>query len=613
MGSNPTASAISRVAPATTPAAKEFLCGWCYIFTICLREEGESVQIESICVQKFRSIDFAELTFPHVLALVGANNAGKSHVLRALNAFFNYEQEKESFQNESHLYSKHSRPRITISFNQIRPEDEINSEYINNGRLTIRFTYRWDRKKPQYEFLGPVKRAMDADEFKRLMKHFAFIYVPIIRDYETAFQSKRGIAYKLLRQIFDQQTANRNNFLSAERQLVKKVEKTVYGQAISRIKRFYPFYTEHDFILKTQPVDIIDLILQNVSLNLLESSQENGIDNCGSGIQSAVFFAISIALCMINGTHYLVGIEEPELNMHPQAQRQLIEALKDEQRYPNTQFILTSHSTVMIDRLGHESVALCRKNKGEKRDIITSISQVSGNFLTKYGLDEERYYSFFDFKNSDFFFSNYIVITESPNDCKVIQHLLKLSGIDPEKYGVSLIPADGERNIKHPYAIAKELKIPFICVVDRDVFQPYLNNDKKASLDETGKPQYKNQLKENSPILDFMSKEDKMLLSNLFSQDKYSDVLILLEKYRIISMRYAFEIDLAICKSFSTALYSILKIADSDRSLLYLLTQKEKILKKYTILNEAIDRQGTKNLPMSYRQILRLMKKQLNQ
>ena len=78
-------------------------------------------------------------------------------------------------------------------------------------------------------------------------------------------------------------------------------------------------------------------------------------------------------------------------------------------------------------------------------------------------------------------------------------------------------------------------------------------------------------------------------------------------------MRYAFEIDLAICKSFSTALYSILKIADSDRSLLYLLTQKEKILKKYTILNEAIDRQGTKNLPMSYRQILRLMKKQLNQ
>ena len=124
------------------------------------------MQIESICVQKFRSIDFAELTFPHVLALVGANNAGKSHVLRALNAFFNYEQEKESFQNESHLYSKHSRPRITISFNQIRPEDEINSEYINNGRLTIRFTYRWDRKKPQYEFLGPVKRAMDADEFK---------------------------------------------------------------------------------------------------------------------------------------------------------------------------------------------------------------------------------------------------------------------------------------------------------------------------------------------------------------------------------------------------------------------------------------------------------------
>lgn len=290
--------------------------------------------------------------------------------------------------------------------------------------------------------------------------------------------------------------------------------------------------------------------------------------------------------------------------MYPQAQRKLIDTLQKQEKYPNTQFVLTTHSTVIIDRLGHESIALCRKKKGEKRDVITTISQVSPEFLRKYAIDEERYYNFFDFRNSDFFFSNYIIITESTKDCKVVQHLLDLGGIDTEEKGISLIPVDGERNIKYPYSIAKELNIPFMCIVDRDVFQPYIHNERKQSLSENGLPQYKNELKTSSPILDFISSEDKDSLLSAFSQNKYMDVISILDKYSIVSMRFAFEIDLAICPSFCNALYSILNVEEEKRSLVTLLTEKSHVLKDFLTLNSALDSQGIRNLPTSYRQII---------
>ena len=570
------------------------------------------MKIYSVQIQKFRSIDDATITFRRIMALVGANNAGKSHVLRALNAFFNYEEERKSFLNEDHLYSKQSRPRITVTFDGITPEDGIQEEYLSNGKLVIKFTYRWDRKNPSYEVInGTNKRAIDLDTFKQLMERFSFIYVPIIRNYDAAFSSNGGIAYKLLKQIFQQQTVNRNNLQPAADRLITKVEESVYKPAIAKIKQYYPFQNGHDFLMHAHNADIVDLILRNVTLMLLEESQENSIDNCGNGIQSAVFFAISVALSMTGGHNYLIGIEEPELNMHPQAQRQLIEALKEDGHYPRSQFILTTHSTVIIDRLGHNAIALCRKEKGLKRDIVTTITQTKEAFLYRYSLEEEQYYGFFDFKNSDFFFSNYIIIMESTNDCKVVQHLLEISGIDPERLGISLIPVDGERNSKYPYAIAKELGIPFLCILDRDVFQPYLNDKKYSSMNDEGIPEYKNELKRGSPILDLITDNDKSTLLQALSNGKYKDVLALLEKYHIIVMRYAFEVDLVVCPSYCEAFFDILRIQPSNRNMAYLLKNYGNIIKKHTVLNSIIDSKGTKNLPASYRQIINYVKRMI--
>ena len=302
--------------------------------------------------------------------------------------------------------------------------------------------------------------------------------------------------------------------------------------------------------------------------------------------------------------NYLVGIEEPELNMHPQAQRQLIETLKNKSQYPNTQFILTTHSTVIIDKLGHTSIVLCRKSTVPSRNIVTSATQISSDFWLKYNFNQERYYNFYQYKNSEFFFSNYIIITESPTDCNIISALLSKCGIDIESKAISLIPADGEKSVKYPYALAKELGIPFVCIVDRDVFQPYLRYNRKESLDTDGIPQYRPERKQSSPIYDLIKPDDITEIIRAFTKNNYNHVLELLEPYHIISMRYAIEIDLAICRTYCDAICNILELSEENKNMSFLLKNRSSRIKDYDVITSTFDLVSTKNLPKSYKKII---------
>lgn len=564
------------------------------------------MKIERIRIQKFQSIDDVSIRIGQVLAIVGQNNAGKSHILRALNSFFNFSDEQKDFLNQSHVFSSQSRPKIEIVFSDITKDDHILDQYLVSNKLTLRFTYRWDRKTPTYEVIkGREKQTISSETFQSLISTFRFIYVPIVRNSDSTFSSENGIAYTLLRTIVAQQVAKRNTLQPLVEKLYKKVESTSLETAERRIKKYYPFEKNTDFRLHIADADIIDTIIRNITLELIENSQNNDIRNCGSGIQSAIYFAISLATSMESSHSYMVGIEEPELNMHPQAQQTLIESLKNLKKYPNTQFIMTTHSTVIIDRLGHESIVLCRKVKGDTRDIVTTVSQTSEDFWGKYEMQEERYSSFFEYKNSDFFFSNYVIITESSIDSGIITHILEKSGIHPTETGITFIPANGEKNIKYPYAIVKELNIPFFCVVDRDVFQPYNAENRKASINERGVPTYRAELKTSSPICGIILDSDKQTLLEHLKSGRYEQALNVLGKYSIIVMRYAIEIDLLTCTSFFESFCDVLNVLPENRSPYFLAMEKSNVIKRLDIICAVLDRSSMRNLPTSYRAVIR--------
>jgi predicted ATP-dependent endonuclease of OLD family len=74
------------------------------------------MNISRIIIKKFRSIEKADIWIDSINAIVGQNNSGKSCLLRALNSFFNYELEEESFSSGIHSFSTRTISKIEIHF-----------------------------------------------------------------------------------------------------------------------------------------------------------------------------------------------------------------------------------------------------------------------------------------------------------------------------------------------------------------------------------------------------------------------------------------------------------------------------------------------------------------
>ena len=61
----------------------------------------------------------------------------------------------------------------------------------------------------------------------------------------------------------------------------------------------------------------------------------------------------------------LIAFEEPENGIHPRRIRLLAEFLKARALGEMTQFIVTTHSSLLPDLLPHESLLICRRRNGQ--------------------------------------------------------------------------------------------------------------------------------------------------------------------------------------------------------------------------------------------------------
>ena len=96
-------------------------------------------------------------------------------------------------------------------------------------------------------------------------------------------------------------------------------------------------------------------------------------------------------------------MREPEVNLHPQAQKELIHSLIEEINSNDVQILFTTHSTVIVDQMEHSDIILIRKVTDVKRKFKSTIKQLSQTFWSDYNLNELKYNKFHRFKNSEFF------------------------------------------------------------------------------------------------------------------------------------------------------------------------------------------------------------------
>lgn len=535
-----------------------------------------------------------------ITAVVGENNAGKTAVLRALNAVLNFRYEEECFLKKQHQYATRNNTYITIEFCDT-PLKELYEGKTVEQRLTIKFSFSYSDNKKKYVVLkNRDVISIDESFMTELAKDIKYVYIPAGRTNKDVRWSDNSIFKELITSYTAQYTENRDMISGYVRKATDKIHDTMLTKLEKEINGLYMQNKSVDFKM-TFPADMdYSVLLRNVELSLNEGESTYLLQDWGSGTKSLAVIAMHRANALLKNGSIVLGIEEPETNLHPQAQKRFIMSLKNNLHSNETQTIFTTHSTVLVDALGHEDIILVRRRNDVARGFVSEISQVSEDFWDKYEIEEFKHYQYFNYKNSEFFFSKYVVVGESKNDCQVFEMLIEPE-IEEKIADVSFLDAGGVEHIKYPYYLLKELKIPFVMVVDRDFFFPYINSKLEDSRNSrTGLPIYSDILKDDVVINDLFSTVQEKELLRTRHNEGYRKFFEYINNYGILSMNYCLEMDLSCSEKAREMYYDMGNIMPANRNQKFLLEKHGSSIKKIDKILKILEALPKKSYPESY-------------
>lgn len=565
------------------------------------------MKITKLTVEKFRAVRQSEIELSQETALVGQNSAGKSSLLRALNAFFNFSEEKSAFLEGRHAFQKTTTAVITVDFSNVPAACDL--PRVSTGGDAIRARLKYRKSDTWQIFDNGSWVTAPSEMHRKLAEHIRYVYVPMRRDHEVSGWSDKGLLKSVVEAWLEHHTKNRDTISPKVTELSSAIQQKAFKGLSKQIRNVTPLNGKFSFALEYDPSPNYSLLLRDLVLRVTEGNTTVDLQDCGSGTQSMTAFGLYSYLAELQGSTYVLGIEEPEQNLHPHAQRELLQNL----RSLPLQVLFTTHSTVMVDELDHEEVVLCRRTSSATRGIEVTTTQIKSAFWAGQGFDRERYYLFHRQRNSDFFFASHVVLVESPIDGEVIKYILSQEGIDQSAFAVSVYSVGGVKSLPYAYKLLRELGMNFSVVVDKDYFMPYLYDERKASLNPGGFPKYRKELKADS-LLDVMLPDPAKradLLDKFHSN--HSRAMEILDEIGVYCFRWAMEVDLVASNTAETLLYKHLNVPPADQNTVELLSNRGNSLKKLETVLSVLRQLPKKNYPHSYARIRKSLPKAIRQ
>lgn len=217
------------------------------------------------------------------------------------------------------------------------------------------------------------------------------------------------------------------------------------------------------------------------------------VNRKGNGLQRALIFALIKSYANIirqennepneegasrqaSDSYYFI-IEEPELYLHPQAQRDLYSTLKTLSEN-NNQVIVTTHSNSFVDIAEYKSLIIAKK---ESVAIGTMVKQCTSDLFGE--IDDRRKLNLIYWINperSELFFAKKVILVEGQTDKTIIPFLAKSLSIFRNDY--TLIDCGSKDNMPLYLKLLNGFKVNYIVIYDRD-HQAYKGADAIASAD----------------------------------------------------------------------------------------------------------------------------------
>jgi len=328
--------------------------------------------IEQVTIRNFRSIDQQYLGLKKLTVLVGANDAGKSNVLRALNLFFNNEVDLGQPFDFERDFNRNARTRaktakeVSVELRIRLPRNYLRHQ--SNQFVTWRKTWRSESASPFSELMAfsSGKKLAPNSKIPTYLNRYKYTYVPAIKD-KTFFSDLQGQMYDVLAAVA----------AAPLRTSAKEFEKQLQLQLDGLLKLLADF--------ETSSVGLPDSLRQ-IFESLEISSDGVPLSRRGDGIKirhipKLLRFISSKQDEILNRgrvryTH-VWGFEEPENNVEMascfEMANELVRVVQDND---NHQLLVTTHSPVFY-RIGDSMIkpdATLQTLFVEKKQAATAIA-----------------------------------------------------------------------------------------------------------------------------------------------------------------------------------------------------------------------------------------------
>ena len=502
------------------------------------------MRISRIRVEHFRSL--RELEFEPedgVNLFVGENNAGKSALLAALERALG--RARPDFELEDFYVTAPSTvatdlPTIVIDI-EIRPAvgeafstnfstdfvDEIVLDATDSPLLTFRtqayYSQTEERILVEYSSIRTDSsvRPMSPSNRFRLRSYIPFYLVDAFRDTISDVQNRRGFWGRIVNSItIDVVTLGTiENSINIINQSILNAAPRI-GEIEDRLREIGSAIPTaappNDIVINPITIEPSG-ILRNLDVILRTESAPRGfgLARHGEGTRSVAHLAIFRAFIDLMARDEndnmestpILGIEEPEVHLHPHA----IRALGTMLATPPRQMFLTTHSPELARSVSLTSIQVLRRGTaGSERRVVPRYS--AGLPL----LEQRDWVKLDRALHADaieILFNRATVLCEGPSEVQAYPYFASALRIDMDKLSLSLVPVDGSYFFHLLRIMAGDaLRVPWVISADGDSLSKLA--DQLVDLGKVTKPEVQASIASGTVATDILRPHDVFTLPN---------------------------------------------------------------------------------------------------